>query len=466
MFNSSLEIIIKAKDEASQVMSGLNSKLKSMEPAFKKMAVAGTVAFTAIAGVAITSFKAFADAQAQTELTNKSLSNSLNQMSKGSLAKLQKDLGTTKDALGAVSKAAADAGKAAVKMGFDDETAANSYAKLFAVTKDVKKAQEETTLAMDLARYKNISLEEATQKLVMVHAGATKELKALGLAVTDGATAMQNLDSIQKQVSGSATTFANTAAGAMERIKVQTDNLKESIGAALAPAFEKLIAAVTPLLEKFAAWAEANPELLSKILLIGGAVAALVAVVGTLGLILPSIIAGFTLLAGPVGIIIGLIVAITVAVKALIGIFTLLRDHSTEVWAGLKIMFKETIDAIVHFFDPLVNVINKVADALARVGQGVANVAKSVGSKISNVFSGGKAQGGNLSSGSSYLVGEHGPEMFTPGASGYVTPNNKMGGGGGNITVNIMGGQYLSQDAALQMGDYIIKALQTQMRGV
>lgn len=465
MFNSQLEIIIKAKDEASAVVSGINTKLKSMEPAFKKMAVAGTVAFTAIAGVAVSSFKAFADAQAQTEITNQSLSNTLDQMSKGSLAKLQKELGTAKTAFGTVANAAIEAGKAAVKMGFDDETAANSYAKLFAVTKDVKKAQEETTLAMDLARYKNISLEEATQKLVMVHAGATKELKALGLAVTDGATAMQNLDSIQKQVSGSAQTFADTSAGAMAKIKVQTDNLKESIGAALAPAFEKLIAVVTPLLEKFSAWAEANPELLSKILLIGGAVAGLVAVVGTLGLILPSIIAGFTLLAGPVGIVIGLIIAITVAVKAVIGIFTLLRDHSSEVWAGLKIMFKEAIDSLVHYFDPLVNIIQKVENALARVGQGVANVAKSVGGKISNFFSGGKAQGGMVSSGSSYLVGEHGPEIFNPGTSGSITPNNKIGGGGSSIVVNINGGTYLSRDVAAQIGDMIVQSLQTQMRG-
>jgi hypothetical protein len=465
MFNSTLEIIIKARDEASQTMSNMSAKLKNMEPAFKKMAVAGTVAFGAIAGVAVTSFKAFADAQAQTEITNQSLQNTLDSMSKGALAKLQKDLGNTRSAFANVANASLEAGRAAVKMGFDDETAANSYAKLFAATKDATKAQKEVQIAMDLARYKGISLEEATQKLVMVHAGATKELKSLGLAVTDGATAMQNLDAIQKQVAGSAETFAGTAAGAMERIKVQTDNLKESIGAALAPAFDKVVAAVTPLLEKFAAWAEANPELLSKIILIGGAVAGLVAVVGTLGILLPSIIAGFTLLAGPVGLVIAAIGLLTLAVTKIIGIFTLLRDHSKEVWAGLKIMFKETIDSIVHFFDPLVNVIQKVENALARVGQGVANVAKSVGSKISNFFSGGKAQGGNVSSGSSYLVGERGPEIFTPGASGYVTPNNKIGGGGSNVVININGGQYLSEDAALDMGDKLYQALKMQMRG-
>lgn len=465
MFNSTLEIIIKAKDEASQVVAGLNGKLKTMEPTFKKMATAGTVAFGAIAAVAVTSFKAFADAQAQTELSTKSLQNTLTQASiknkdvlmgyKDVATALKQELIPTMNAVG----------KAAVKMAFDDETAANSFAKLYAITKDQVKAQEEVTLAMDLARYKGISLEEATQKLVMVHSGATKELKALGLAVTDGATAMQNLDSIQKQVTGSAETFANTAAGAMERMKVQTDNLKESIGAALAPALEKVVAAVTPLLEKFAAWAEANPELLSKIILIAGAVAGLVAVIGTLGLILPSIIAFFGMLSLPILGVALAIGGIIFIITKVIAIFNLFKNNSTEIWAGLKIMFQETISAIVHFFDPLVNIINKIADSLARVGQGVANVAKSVGGKISKAFGGGKAQGGMVSNGSSYLVGEHGPEMFTPGNSGSITPNNKLGGGGSSIVVNINGGSYLSEDAALQMGDYIIRSLQTQMRG-
>lgn len=39
-----------------------------------------------------------------------------------------------------------------------------------------------------------------------------------------------------------------------------------------------------------------------------------------------------------------------------------------------------------------------------------------------------KAMGGPVSGGSTYLVGERGPELFTPGASGMITPNNRLGG--------------------------------------
>jgi len=47
----------------------------------------------------------------------------------------------------------------------------------------------------------------------------------------------------------------------------------------------------------------------------------------------------------------------------------------------------------------------------------------------------GKANGGAVSSGTPYLVGERGPELFVPGAQGNIVPNNAMGGS--NIVVNV-----------------------------
>ena len=51
-------------------------------------------------------------------------------------------------------------------------------------------------------------------------------------------------------------------------------------------------------------------------------------------------------------------------------------------------------------------------------------------------FGGGLASGGMTKGGKSYLVGERGPELFTPGVSGMVTPNHAMGGST-NIVVNV-----------------------------
>ena len=63
-------------------------------------------------------------------------------------------------------------------------------------------------------------------------------------------------------------------------------------------------------------------------------------------------------------------------------------------------------------------------------------------------FGGARALGGPVAPGGSYLVGERGPELFTPSASGNITPNHAMGGGA--ITVNVNGGDPNSIVRALQ----------------
>ena len=69
-----------------------------------------------------------------------------------------------------------------------------------------------------------------------------------------------------------------------------------------------------------------------------------------------------------------------------------------------------------------------------RLAKGVAGVLSGQG------IAGFMAAGGPVSAGSSYVVGEKGPELFVPHASGTIVPNNKMGssggGGGGGVTVN------------------------------
>lgn len=51
-----------------------------------------------------------------------------------------------------------------------------------------------------------------------------------------------------------------------------------------------------------------------------------------------------------------------------------------------------------------------------------------------------RASGGPVVAGQTYLVGEKGPELFTPGVSGGITPNGGFGGGGNTINVTVNGG--------------------------
>ena len=49
-----------------------------------------------------------------------------------------------------------------------------------------------------------------------------------------------------------------------------------------------------------------------------------------------------------------------------------------------------------------------------------------------------RASGGPVSSNTTYLVGEQGPELFAPNSNGNIIPNNKItSGGGGSTTINI-----------------------------
>ena len=69
-------------------------------------------------------------------------------------------------------------------------------------------------------------------------------------------------------------------------------------------------------------------------------------------------------------------------------------------------------------------------------------------------FRGARAAGGPVMGGGTYLVGERGPELFTPGTSGMITPNGAMGGN--TITVNVM-----SADP-----NEVVRALQAYNRNV
>jgi hypothetical protein len=48
---------------------------------------------------------------------------------------------------------------------------------------------------------------------------------------------------------------------------------------------------------------------------------------------------------------------------------------------------------------------------------------------LGGLFGGARADGGSVTGGKTYLVGERGPELFTAGRTGTITPNDAMGGG-------------------------------------
>lgn len=87
---------------------------------------------------------------------------------------------------------------------------------------------------------------------------------------------------------------------------------------------------------------------------------------------------------------------------------------------GVKGMLKGFVDAIRQMVAQ-----RAAAQIFDMIGGGATG---GFAGMLGSLFGGGKANGGPVQGGMSYLVGERGPEIVTLGASGHVTPNDKLGG--------------------------------------
>jgi len=127
---------------------------------------------------------------------------------------------------------------------------------------------------------------------------------------------------------------------------------------------------------------------------------------------------------------------------------------------------------------------NGIVDAIQGAIDGtrtLGDVARSVFTQISrtllqvgvNSFLGGlpgigkffKAEGGPVKRGGSFIVGERGPELFTPGVSGMITPNHALGGST-SIVVNVdASGSSVEGDEeqANAFGSAIATAIQSEL---
>jgi phage-related protein len=99
------------------------------------------------------------------------------------------------------------------------------------------------------------------------------------------------------------------------------------------------------------------------------------------------------------------------------------------------------IGIVIDLFANLVSVVNSAFNAIKAVVNFIKNnpVTQAIGGAIDFAFGGGKALGGPVMGGTSYLVGERGAELFTPTSNGVITPNNKLGGGNTTINLNVTG---------------------------
>jgi hypothetical protein len=159
-------------------------------------------------------------------------------------------------------------------LGITDDELRPALAGLARVTRDIGKAQKVTSLAMDIARAKGVSLSTVTKALERAYGGnlnaITKIAPEFKGMIKEGATLEQVMGELSKKFGGEAAAAAETTEGKFKRLKVAMDETKESIGEGLLPIIEETL----PILQDFADWASKNPDTFRNVAGAIGAIAA------------------------------------------------------------------------------------------------------------------------------------------------------------------------------------------------
>jgi hypothetical protein len=344
--------------------------------------------------------------------------------------------------------------------GVTDEQLRPSLDRLVRSTKDVEEAQKLQTLALDIAAGTGKDLGAVSEALGKAYDGNLGALKRLGVGIDEDIIKSKDFDAataaLSETFAGQATIQAETFEGKLARLNVAFDEGKETVGA-------YILDAVTPLVET----------------VVNKVIPAFDDIATTIGEDVAPVFSDFFTIVKDIAtpIFEGLEKVFNSVKESLTAnkdefksFYALIKDIVNFVKKFLVPVFGETLKAaftvLAAGIKPLINAFASVAGFIGDAYNGLKNfislvknnpLVKGISGAIENIFGGGKAAGGPVTGGTTYLVGEKGPELFTPGSSGNIIPNNRLGGGGStiNITVN---GALDAEGTARQIVDILNRA--------
>ena len=145
-------------------------------------------------------------------------------------------------------------------------------------------------------------------------------------------------------------------------------------------------------------------------------------------------------------------------------------DIGMSIKSGIVSAIQGAVDGTKSLGQVATDILNDIANQLLNVAVNMALFGAMSGTGTGGGLLGSlfkpRALGGSVSAGSSYMVGERGPELFTPTHGGSITPNNALGGGGTSITVNVDAtGSSVQGDStqAKQLGTAVSAAVQAEI---
>jgi phage-related protein len=473
---ATLSFIIDAQNKAGQAIKevesqvkGLEGKVKDMQPAFQKMALVGTAAF---AGVAAASWKAIEAYMAQ-ERAEQRLFHLTEQT-----------VGATKEQ----TQALLDQASALQRVGVvGDEVTIFGQSQLATFALQTQSIKELTPALLDLA-VANYGVNVSQDQMInlgnlmgKVLTGQTSALTRYGVTFsevqeevlktgTELERASMLAEVLGQNFGGLNEAMAETAEGGLQQAKNEIGDLWEQIGKSLIPIVKDLTDTLLPVIKKTVEWASENPTLVRNIIIATGAIAGIIAVVGTLGLLLPILVTGFGALGtvmgiilSPIGLVIAIIAALGVAGYALYKNWDSVVGWIKDVWGSLTGFFDGIFQSIQETFSRSISFLMRTLQPFINAFETVKSAASWIGSQAGGAISGATNFLGGLLGGGQFGI-DNVPRtgMYMLHRGEQVVPAGASSGGG--ITVNINGGYYLSEQVAEDLGDKIIDQLKRQMK--
>jgi len=355
--------------------------------------------------------------------------------------------------------------KTSLLTGLTDDELRPSFERLVRSTKDSEEALKLQQLAIDIAAGSGKSLEAVTNALGKGIDGSTGALGKLGIGLTAAQLKTMSMDQITAQLAdtfgGQAAEKADTFAGKMDRLKVAFDEGKETVGSfvldAITPMITGFVDKVIPTIQALAE--ELGPKLTPIFTALRDYIQDYVIptftaiwqfiteyVIPAIGSVLTPIINGLRSAFEKVAGKIAENEEKLKPLKALLEVIAkVIRDVVAPVIGTILGKAFDTLGSAIGFviglFANLVSVVNNAFNAIKNIVNFIKNnpVTQAIGGAIDNIFGGGRANGGPVSRGTSYVVGERGPELFVPNTSGKIIPNGGSSGGGSTINLTVNG---------------------------
>ena len=309
-------------------------------------------------------------------------------------------------------------------------------------TKDVDIAMKDMNLVMDISTALQMDSGTVADALAKAYQGNFKALRSLtpemATMIKEGASLNEVMDVLGGTFGGATATAADTAAGKMKILSNSIGETKESIGAALLPVVE----AVLPILNKFAMWAQDNPQ-------------AFLAIAGAIGLVAAAIVAtNIAMALNPFALIAAGVALLVAALVIAYNKFEWFRTGVNAIINGILGAFESVVNGAIMMVNGIIRAYNAIPivpdiNTIAHVNlPSIGGTATQVASRMNLPR---MADGGIVSSPTLALIGEAGPEA--------VVPLDRMQSGGG-ITINVTGG--LSTSA--EIGESVVNALRAYSR--